>query len=223
MKYKGIIYDLDGTIVDSEPIFYESDKQFVENYGGSYTEEENKKFIGAGGRAFVQYFIEKLNLKKSLEDLLYEKDQIYLALAKEKGVNPFPAVVQLIEWAAQKRIKQTVASGSSLKIISEILKITKLDTFFPIITSSDEVGKGKPHPDVFLMAAERMSLDPKSCLVLEDSIHGVEAAIRAGMDVIAFNDNKEALKQWDESSIIYQSPNASVVEINKVKALLTSD
>lgn len=176
---KAVIFDLDGTLIDSEPNYFKADRTLVERYGGIFTEEMHHDFIGIGGLAFVSWLKKKKNLDQSIEQLLEEKDEIYLNIAR-KNTLVFPQMLALLEELAKQPIPMYVASGSSLEIIHEMLKSCQIDKYFSGIYSAAQVEKGKPAPDIFLFTADKEGFKPEECLVIEDSQYGVEAALRAG-------------------------------------------
>jgi HAD superfamily hydrolase (TIGR01509 family) len=128
----------------------------------------------------MERFIAEFGLPEAPEGLLEEKNAEYLALARENTV-VFPEMRVLIEGLSSRGIPMAVASGSSPVVISEILRITRLQPYFIATVSSEDVPNGKPEPDVFLEAARRIGASPKETLVVEDAVYGVMAAKRAGM------------------------------------------
>lgn len=185
MKLGGVIFDMDGTLVDSEPNWWVSDRKFVELFGGTYDEEFRNECVGMGGKNFVLLIKEKFHLTQSVEDLMEIKDGLYLEAARG-NTRAFPEMVKLVRGFAVEKMPMAVASGSSLAIIDEILAEAGIrDYFGDHIYSSDQVPRAKPFPDVFLHAARSLGVSPHDVLVFEDSQHGVEAGKAARMKVCA--------------------------------------
>jgi len=185
MKLEGVIFDMDGTLVDSEPLWWESDRKFVERFGGSYDEAFRNECVGMGSKNFVLLIKEKFALTQSVEELLALKDRLYLEVA-EGRTRAFPEMVKLVKAFALEKMPMAVASASSRTIIEKVLKEAGLrDYFGPHVYSSDLVPRAKPFPDVFLFAAEKLGVQPHDVLVFEDSQHGVEAGKAAKMKVCA--------------------------------------
>ena len=177
---RGVVFDLDGTIVDSEENYFQSDVRILARRGATLTREHKARYIGCGNRDIMERFIAEFGLPDAPEGLLEEKNAEYLALARENTV-VFPEMRVLIEGLSSRGIPMAVASGSSPVVISEILRITRLQPYFIATVSSEDVPNGKPEPDVFLEAARRIGASPEETLVVEDAVYGVMAAKRAGM------------------------------------------
>lgn len=183
-RYDAIIFDLDGVIVDSEPrherafreIFHELG--YGENHGIHFPD-----YIGRSDRALWQDFVEKHQPPQPLEELLAAKqNRLIQILRREQPI--FPGLPELVE-ALATRYLLAVASGSNHPVIDEVLAMKQLRRFFPVVASTQDVGRSKPAPDVFLHAARLLGVPPAQCCVIEDSAAGVTAARAAGMDVIA--------------------------------------
>ncbi|MFE9004669.1 HAD family hydrolase [Streptomyces sp. NPDC007875] len=179
-----VIFDLDGTLVDSEPLYYEAGRRTLERYGISgFTWEEHSRFIGIGTRETLETLRDRYGIEAPVEELLAVKNRHYLELAAATEI--FPAMRTFVERLRAAGHPLAVASGSSRSAIETALKATGLDALLPVYVSAEDVGRGKPEPDVFLAAARLLSVDPGRCVVVEDAGPGVEAARRAGMRCIA--------------------------------------
>jgi HAD superfamily hydrolase (TIGR01509 family) len=184
MKLQGVLFDLDGTLIDSEPNWFVSDATFVEHFGGIYDEAWREECVGMGSKNFVVMVKDRFHLKASVEELLALKDRLYLETAKG-NTRAYPEMLKLVKGFAAQGMPMAVASGSSLAIIEAVLDEVGIRNLFRGVFSSDEVARSKPFPDVFLLAAAQLGLSPQDVLVLEDSQFGVEAAKAAGMRVCA--------------------------------------
>ncbi len=185
MKLDAVIFDLDGTLIDSEPNYWEADRQFVERFGGTYDEEFRDECVGMGSKNFVLMIKEKFSLTQSVEELLELKNKLYLDVAQGR-TQAFPEMVKLLKGFAVQGMPMAVASESSVSLIELSLKETGLrDYFGPHLYSSEMVARSKPFPDVLLHAAKKLGVLPHDVLVFEDSQHGVEAAKAARMKVCA--------------------------------------
>lgn len=183
-KIEGIIFDLDGTIIDSETNYYLADKMLLEEYGINFTEEMKKEYIGTGNLSMMKKIKEIYNIKDSVEYLHKRKNQLYLEFARKNTV-VFPEMKELLIELKQKNYKIGLASGSSKEIIDEIMILTELGEFFDVIVAGDEVENSKPAPDIFILASKRLNVKKEKCLVIEDSKYGVEASKNANMFCIA--------------------------------------
>ena len=180
---QGIIWDLDGVIVDSAPYHFKAWREFTAAKGKVFTHEDFRKAFGMRNEDILVYiFGEKLKrgLLRTWSD---EKEERFRQLIQGK-VKPFPGVFKLIRNLHAMDYKQAVASSTSLKNIHLILNALTNLAFFHAIISGEEVERGKPDPEVFLRAAKGMSLAPARCLVIEDAPAGIAAAKKAGMKAI---------------------------------------
>jgi HAD superfamily hydrolase (TIGR01509 family) len=184
MKLQGVIFDLDGTLVDSEPNWFVSDAAFIAHFGGTFDEAWRDECVGMGSRDFVAMVKKRFGLTASQQELEQLKDSLYLETARG-NTRAFPEMVKLVKGLAAQGMAMAVASGSSLPVIESILEETGLRGYFGRIVSSDQVPRSKPAPDVFQHTAALMGLAPGEVLVLEDSHFGVTAAKAAQMKVVA--------------------------------------
>jgi beta-phosphoglucomutase family hydrolase len=182
---QAVIFDLDGTLIDSEPNYFEAEKKLLAEYGITGFDFEMKKpYVGISTKEMLEDLNQKYSFSDPIEVLIAKKNKIYLDIAKRK-THVFPEMKKFLHILQENKVKLALASGSSPDIIEEILSVTRLSAFFDTVVSSENVKKGKPEPDVFLEAARQIAIRPERCLVVEDSPYGVEAAKRAGMYCVA--------------------------------------
>ncbi|MEV6481970.1 HAD family phosphatase [Streptomyces sp. NPDC051576] len=180
-----VIFDLDGTLVDSEPNYYEATRQTLAEHGvPDFTWVQHERFVGISTQETLALLKERHGLTAPLEDLLAETNRRYLALART-ATRVYPEMRKFVELLAAEGVPMAVASGSSPEAIGAILAGTGLDAWLRTVVSADEVARGKPAPDVFLEAARRLGTAPADCVVLEDAAPGAAAARAAGMRCIA--------------------------------------
>ncbi|MEV6962532.1 HAD family phosphatase [Streptomyces sp. NPDC051207] len=180
-----VVFDLDGTLVDSEPNYYEAGRQLLAGHGvPDFTWADHERYVGISTRETVTLWKERYGLRASVGELLADKNRRYLALARA-GTRVYPEMREFVGLLAAEGVPMAVASGSSPEAIGAILAGTGLDAYLRTVVSADEVPRGKPAPDVFLTAARRLGADPADCVVLEDAAPGVAAAHAAGMRCIA--------------------------------------
>lgn len=180
-----VVFDLDGTLVDSEPNYFEAGRQLLAGQGiTDFTWREHERYVGVSTAETLASWREKYGLSTPLDALLAEKNRRYLELAAA-GTHVYPQMRAFVERLYARGVPMAVASGSSRAAIEAVLRGTGLDARLPTLVSADEVAQGKPEPDVFLAAARRLGAEPADCVVLEDAAPGVVAACRAGMRCIA--------------------------------------
>ncbi|MGW4949798.1 HAD family hydrolase [Streptomyces parvulus] len=180
-----VIFDLDGTLVDSEPNYYEAGRRTLAEYGvPDFSWADHEAYVGISTRETVADWKRRYTLEAPVEELLAVKNRHYLELART-SVRAYPEMRALVERLADEGVPLAVASGSSREAIAAILARTGLDARLRTVVSADEVARGKPAPDVFLEAARRIGADPADCVVLEDAAPGAAAAHAAGMRCVA--------------------------------------
>ncbi|MEV6110379.1 HAD family phosphatase [Streptomyces sp. NPDC051940] len=178
------VFDLDGTLVDSEPNYYAAGREVLRRYGvPDFSWEEHARFIGIGTRETLQVLRERYGIEAPVDELLAAKNEAYLRLAAH-GTEAFPRMRKLVEMLHAAGVPMAVASGSSRPAIEAVLPAAGLDGVFDVLVSAEEVPHGKPAPDVFLAAARLLGVEPARCVALEDAPPGVEAARRAGMRTV---------------------------------------
>ncbi|MEU6668418.1 HAD family phosphatase [Streptomyces sp. NPDC046727] len=180
-----VIFDLDGTLVDSEPNYYEASRQTLAEHGvPDFTWADHESYVGISTRETVALWRERYGLRASVAELLAVTNRRYLNLARTR-TRAYPEMRKFVELLAAENVPMAVASGSSPEAIGAILAGAGLAAFLRTAVSADEVPHGKPAPDVFLEAARRLGADPADCVVLEDAAPGAAAAHAAGMRCIA--------------------------------------
>ena len=175
-----VLFDLDGTLIDSEPNYYLADKKLLERYGIPFSLEDKKKYIGGGNLDQMIDLKRRFSLPESPEELAAIKNDIYLDIA-EHNTEVYPEMKLFLDRLRAMSMPTAVASGSSPLILSRLLASLKLDALFDAVVSAENVARGKPAPDIFIEAAKRLGVNPGNCLVMEDSQYGVESAKSAGM------------------------------------------
>lgn len=184
-KVKAVIFDLDGTLVDSEPNYSKADNVLLAEYGiEELSPEMKQKYVGIGTWEMMEDLKQIYNIPESMEVLVAKKNAYYLEIARHNTV-VFPEMYKFLRFLKEGQYPLALASGSSPQIIDRILAITNLAMYFDVVLSAEEVAKGKPEPDVFWEAARQLGVPFENCLVIEDSQHGVEAAKSASMYCMA--------------------------------------
>ncbi|MEU9980683.1 HAD family phosphatase [Streptomyces sp. NPDC050856] len=180
-----VIFDLHGTLVDSEPNYYEAGRRLLADHGVTgFTWRRHTDFIGIGTRETLEILKAEYGLAAPVEELLAGKNHHYLRLARA-GTAVFPRMREFVERLHREGMPIAVASGSSRGAIEAVLGGTGLDAYVTTVVSAEEVERGKPAPDVFLEAARRLGVEPARCVVVEDAPPGAAAAHAAGMRCVA--------------------------------------
>jgi beta-phosphoglucomutase family hydrolase len=198
---RAVIFDMDGVIIDSEPIYLRAGNEVFRYLGLDVSEEEHHSYVGISSKDMWSHIGNKYKIDLSTEELVEMEMKSYIDyLLSRKDEKPIPGVVELIEDLYKNNINLALASSSSIKSIKIVLDMFNLDKFFKTVVSGYEVENGKPAPDIFLYAAKRVGVQPEDCIVIEDSENGIEAAKSAGMKCIGFknvNSGKQDLSSAD--------------------------
>ncbi|WP_405795951.1 HAD family hydrolase [Streptomyces sp. NBC_01506] len=187
MSYELVIFDNDGVLVDSEPLANTILAGYLTELGHPTTYEDSlRDYMGSAVHRVHDLVRERTGqrLPEDFDDTLHSR----VFAAFERELKPVEGVTDVLEKLAADGRRYCVASSGSHERIRVGHRKTGLDRWFEpgIVFSAQDVGRGKPAPDLFLHAAERMGVSPARCVVVEDSPHGVTAALAAGMDVYAF-------------------------------------
>ncbi len=210
---QGVIFDCDGVLVDSEKLSCSAlnvvfEKHFQIDIGSDYSQ-----VLGKSLKDGFKYYIEtyKLTIPSSLQlsDLYLEKERAYLDLARN-NLQAFSGVKELLNFLQNKSYKVAVASSGMLEKINFNLHQGKLETYFSIISSADEVQQGKPEPDLFLLSAKKMNLNPENCVVIEDSVSGIKAAKAANMYAVGVTNS------FDEKDLLAAGADKIVTRIDEL-------
>lgn len=185
--FSGIIFDMDGLLVDSEVVWHQAEREFFAARGIVYTDELRALILGIRIDVMFHKLKPILNLTESVEDMVAELTERMLALIPDNTV-PQPGAHDIVRYVAQHNIPTAIASSSPQSIIDAIVKSQDWCDVFAIRCSADDVPHGKPEPDVYLYAAEKIGAQPSQCLALEDTPVGARAAVAAGMTCYAVPD-----------------------------------
>lgn len=180
MKLEAVIFDMDGVLVDSEPFGFEALRRVMARYGLGYSAEENAEFLGRTTLESCRI----LKARHALPDPAETLADLYIEgmLAQiGDGPIPMPGVPGVLERVRAGGYRMALASSAEVRVIQANLAALALGPLFDAVVSGTQVARGKPAPDVFLAAAERLAVPPAGCLVIEDSRNGLLAAKAAGM------------------------------------------
>lgn len=184
---EAVIFDMDGTLVDTEPIHTEIERRQFKLNNLTISEEEHKKYLGTATDAMWIELAERYQMETPVELLVAQNHQECINYFSEIDRIPvMPGLEDLLISLWKKQLPMAVASSSTPEIIDLVLTKTGLKKYFQVIVSAQEAGKSKPEPDVFLLTARKLGISPENCLVVEDSKNGILAALNAGMTCIAF-------------------------------------
>lgn len=187
MREGGVIFDLDGVIIDSEPLHKQAWKTVFKEKGVLLRDEDVAGSIGTTDRSLLKRIIRENNLEPDFGKWYEKKRERYTALLKN-NLKVFPGVPSLLK-RLSKRYSLALASSAWLKDIKFVLNKLELCGYFKVTIGRESVENHKPDPEAYLLAAEKLDLPCSKCLVIEDSLAGIRAAKEAGMKCIAVSNS----------------------------------
>jgi len=183
-KIKAILFDMDGVIVDSEPLHFEAHKKALAQFGIELTLEDYMKFgVSAGDEALYEKMSELFGVLINKSEISKIKKQFYREIFNEKG-KMIPGVLEALR-TFSKKYKLAVVSSGSMNAIEFVLEKLDIKNYFNLIVCGEDAKRAKPFPDLYLKAIELLSLEKESCVAIEDSETGIAAAKDAGIKCIA--------------------------------------
>lgn len=186
-NYDAIIFDMDGTLIDSMWMWKQIDIDFLAEHNIKFEESLSKEIEGMSYTETAEFFIDKFKFDYTLDEI----KKIWYDMAKdylENKVKLKDGIPELLELIKSDNIPMAIGTSASKEFADIALTSNEIMPYFETIVTSCEVEKGKPFPYVFLEVARRLGVDPTKCLVFEDTEAGVDAALNAGMDVVAVHD-----------------------------------
>jgi HAD superfamily hydrolase (TIGR01509 family) len=178
-----VAFDLDGVIVDTEPVWADAKRQVVREAGGHWRDDAPVVMLGMSGPEWSQYMHDELVVPLPPEDIRRRVVDLMVDRLRA-GVPLLPGAREAVDRLAA-RWPLALASSADRPVIETVLDVAGIAARFEVVVASDEVGRGKPAPDVYLAAAERLGVDPGQIAAIEDSPNGMRAVKSAGMALIA--------------------------------------
>lgn len=194
---EAVLFDLDGTVVDSMWMWPQIDKDFLEERGFSVPEGLKADLDGLSMREDAVYFRKRFHLSDSEDELINIWNDMALH-HYEEDVPLQPGVREFIFFLKKKRIKTGVVTSNSRVLCEAALEANDVIDLFDTMVTSEDVEHGKPDPEGYLLAANRLGAEPHDCLVFEDLPAGLIAAEEAGMSAIAFDDDYSKVYEDDK-------------------------
>jgi len=179
MNVKGVIFDLDGTILDSTWVWGQIDIDFLAKYGFEVPEDYAKAISAMGFGEAAKYTIERFQINRTVEEVMEEWNQMAMEAYKEK-VSLKSGTKELLQWLTEEQIPFGVATSNNESLFGPCLKRNGVYDMFHSFTESSEVKRGKEFPDIYERAAEKLSRKPEECIVFEDIIPALKAAASGG-------------------------------------------
>ncbi|MBW8002417.1 MAG: HAD family phosphatase [Planctomycetes bacterium] len=188
MSYSAVIFDLDGVIVDTEPLSRDGWRYAFEEMGFAFGDEMFFRLVGLSSDKIADIFRQEYGSGFCYAEAERLRHEYIKGYVKENGIRIKPGVFELLDFLDERGIRRAIATSTSRKAAEHKLVLTKLRERFETMVCGDEVENGKPAPDIFLLAAEKLGAPAGECVVVEDSENGIRAGHAAGMDVVMVKD-----------------------------------
>lgn len=181
---KAIIFDMDGVIIDSEPLWKKAEIAVFGKYGYQFTFAMCEETKGMRVDEVTEYWKTKLSASFNPTDVKNDIVKNIISLILKEG-KPMPGLKELLDHLKTQNYKLAIASSSTMEIIDAVVKSLNISSYFEVIHSAEFEEFGKPHPQVFITTSKKLAIKPSECCVIEDSFYGIIAAVSAKMKVIA--------------------------------------
>ena len=201
--FRAVIFDMDGVLADSEPLYLQGINEVLKDFGLAITEEDHNELLGAAVGPTWDFVFEKYSPPASYDECVARYDQTMVRLLSRPR-DPLPGVRELLSELTRRGIPRALASSSWPNWVKALLESTGLDGYFDVTVSSTAVENGKPAPDIFLYTAKALRVEPSQCIVLEDSRTGVLAAKAAGMYTVQVRAASTALPPLPEADLVLE-------------------
>ena len=190
---RAVLWDMDGTLIDSEEFHWISWRDTMANEGITITHEQFLSSFGQRNDSIIPRWLGSASTPERIERTANAKEELYRHLVRKNGISPLPGVASWVHRLHEQGWLQAVASSAPRANIEVVLEALAATHSFQAIVSAEDVRKGKPDPEVYLTAASRVGVSPDRCIVVEDAVAGVEGARRAGMRSIGVSHNGKHL------------------------------
>jgi beta-phosphoglucomutase len=184
---RAVLWDMDGTLIDSEEFHWISWRDTLANEGVAITHEQFLSSFGQRNDSILPRWLGTAATPERIDRIANAKEELYRQLLRRNGISPLPGVAHWVHRLHKEGWLQAIASAAPRANIDAILEALSVTHLFQAIVSAEDVHRGKPDPEVYLTAAARIGIAPERCIVVEDAVAGVEGARRAGMKSIGLS------------------------------------
>lgn len=195
---KAVIWDMDGVIADTAPYHFKAWQEVFRKRGVSFTEEDFRRNFGLRNDTIIRDTLGEQISQSEIDAIAREKEKTFRQVIGQ-NIKPLPGAVKMLKSLREHGFKMALASSAPIENIRLVTRGLGIDDYFHSIVTGRDVAEGKPSPQGFLLAAQKLGVEPKDCIVIEDAIAGVAAAKRAGMKCIAVTNThpRESLAEAD--------------------------
>ncbi len=199
-KKEAVIFDMDGSLVDSMWVWKDIDIEYLGRFGLDIPDDLQQEIEGMSFTETARYFRDRFGLDRSVEQIRADWNEMAWDKYRSR-VMLKPGAREFLDYCRSQGIKLGIATSNSREIVDMVMEARGVADYFSCITTACEAKKGKPAPDVYLLTAQQLSVDPKNCLVFEDIVFGIQAGKAAGMEVCAVDDAYSAYQEAEKRSL----------------------
>ncbi|MCX6710253.1 MAG: HAD family phosphatase [Candidatus Woesearchaeota archaeon] len=199
---KAVIFDMDGTLVKTEPLWLKSSNFALKKYGIRISKAQYCNWTGKDELEKFRIALSPLGKESDSENVVLERRKFFLSLLKSSKIKANPFLVNAIKFFRNKGLKLALATSTRTEIVEKVLEKTGISEFFEIMVTSNEVASKKPDPEIYLLAAKKLGVKPEDCIAFEDSHSGVSSAKRAGMKCVAVPHSYSECQDFSEADFI---------------------
>ena len=211
-KLEAVLWDMDGIIADTAPYHFKAWQEVFRKREVKYSEEDFKRNFGKRNDTIIRNIVGGSISSEEVDAIAIEKEAIFRQKVAA-NLKPLPGAIDLIRSLKEYGVKIALASSAPIENIQLVTRDLGLNDCFDVIVWGREVTEGKPSPQGFLLAAKRLGIEPKNCVVIEDSVAGVTAAKRAGMKCLAVTNTHPKASLMEADLVVDTLENASVADL----------
>lgn len=201
---RAVVFDLDGLMLNTEDVFEQAGSVLVRRRDREMTLECHHAMLGRRPHEAFELMCELLDIDEPIEDLLDESREIFTAMLDDM-LAPMPGLFDLLEHLEERELPKGVATSSPRSYMTDMLERYKLLSRFVMTLTAEDVSNGKPHPEIYLKAAETLNVDPGEMLVLEDSEAGTRSAAAAGTITVAVPNRHTRVQDLSSATYVFDS------------------
>jgi beta-phosphoglucomutase len=195
MKFdRAVLWDMDGTLVDSADYHWQAWRDTMSRQAVPITHEQFLATFGQRNDSILRQWLGKKATPAVIQRVGDTKEELYRRIVRDRGLAPLPGALEWVRLLQQQGWRQAIASAAPRANIETILDVLQATDCFQVMVSAENVQRGKPDPEVFLVAARKLGVRPEHCIVVEDAAHGIQAARAAGMRSIGVNRDGKHLR-----------------------------
>jgi beta-phosphoglucomutase-like phosphatase (HAD superfamily) len=201
---KAVIFDMDGVLVDSQPLHFEADIKTLANFGADAGLEDVERCAGMALADRLRAYSSAFGLNAPLEKMIGAHRLIIGRLLSESRLGAGEGVIDILKFFEERRFPMAVASSSPIGFVFDMLTKINARDYFSVILSGEDVERSKPAPDIFLKASAKLKIAPPYCLVIEDAENGVAAAVAAGTQVIGYKNLSSGKQDLSRAGMVIE-------------------